>query len=33
MTEWCRTGSEAASVENIEVEDEQPRGDDTFSVG
>jgi acylphosphatase len=32
MTEWCRTGSEAARVEDIEVEDEEPRGDDTFSV-
>jgi acylphosphatase len=33
MTEWCRSGSEAASVSNIDIEEESPRGEDAFSVG
>jgi acylphosphatase len=33
MTEWCRSGSEAATVSNIDIEEESPRGEDAFSVG
>lgn len=32
MTEWCETGSRAASVERVEVETEQPKGEDGFEI-
>jgi len=32
LIEWCQTGSPAAAVENVEVEYEDPAGEDLFSV-
>ena len=32
MIEWCHTGSPAASVEDVEVDYEEPGGLDGFSI-
>ncbi|ELZ17885.1 acylphosphatase [Haloterrigena salina JCM 13891] len=32
MIEWCHTGSPAADVEDVEVEYEEPRGEDGFEI-
>ncbi len=32
MVEWCHTGSPAATVEDVEVEYEEPQGEDGFRV-
>lgn len=32
MVEWCRTGSPAANVEDVEVSYEEPRGEDGFRI-
>jgi acylphosphatase len=32
MVEWCRSGPSRASVEDIDVSDEEPEGLDGFSV-
>ena len=32
MVEWCHTGSPAASVDDVSVEYEDPRGEDGFRV-
>ncbi len=32
MVEWCHEGSPAASVEGVEVEHEEPRGEDGFEI-
>ena len=30
MTEWCRQGSDAARVDSVEVEDQEPEGESGF---
>jgi acylphosphatase len=30
MTEWCRQGSDEARVESVEVEEQEPRGENSF---
>jgi acylphosphatase len=30
MTQWCRQGSEAARVESVEVEEQEPQGETSF---
>ncbi|PSQ53156.1 acylphosphatase, partial [Halobacteriales archaeon SW_12_67_38] len=32
MVEWCHTGSDAASVERIEVEYDDPEGESGFEI-
>jgi acylphosphatase len=32
MVEWCRTGPPLAAVEDVEVIDEEPRGEGEFRV-
>jgi acylphosphatase len=32
MISWCRTGSDPSEVSSVEVEEEEPRGEDRFSV-
>ena len=32
MIEWCHTGSPAADVEDVEVEYEDPQGEETFRI-
>ncbi|MFC4245447.1 acylphosphatase [Natribaculum luteum] len=32
MVEWCHEGSPAAEVEDVEVEDESPQGEDGFEI-
>ncbi|MCL9814060.1 acylphosphatase [Natranaeroarchaeum aerophilus] len=32
MVEWCHTGSPAASVEDVDVEYEEPQGEDGFRI-
>ena len=32
MIDWCRRGSDPASVTNIEVEEQEPQGADRFHV-
>ena len=32
MVEWCRTGSPAAEVDEVEVEHETPEGEDGFRI-
>ncbi len=32
MVEWCRTGPDLASVEDIDVRKEQAKGEDGFSI-
>jgi acylphosphatase len=32
MIEWCRKGSDPADVSNIEVEEQNPQGEDRFHV-
>ena len=32
MIEWCRTGSEPSRVSDVEIEEQEPQGADTFSV-
>ncbi|QRV14539.1 acylphosphatase [Haloterrigena salifodinae] len=32
MIEWCHTGSPAADVEDVEVEYEEPQGEDGFEI-
>ena len=33
MVEWCRRGPRGAAVEEVRVEEEEPRGEQGFSVG
>jgi acylphosphatase len=33
MIEWCHTGSPAATVRDVDVEYEEPRGESGFSIG
>lgn len=33
LTVWCRTGSDRAVVDDVEIRDEQPEGLTGFSVG
>lgn len=30
MTEWCRQGSQAARVDSVVVEDQEPQGESSF---
>ncbi|MFC7115011.1 acylphosphatase [Natronoarchaeum sp. GCM10025703] len=32
MVEWCHTGSPAATVEDVDVEYEEPQGEDGFRI-
>ena len=32
MTQWCRQGSEAARVESVEVEEQEPQGETSFKA-
>lgn len=32
MIDWCRRGSDPANVTNIEVEEQEPQGEDRFHV-
>jgi len=32
MVRWCRTGPNWARVESVEVEPEEPKGDDEFRI-
>jgi len=32
MIEWCHTGSPAATVRDVEVSYEEPRGESSFSI-
>ena len=32
MIDWCRRGSDPANVTNIEVEEQDPQGEDRFHV-
>ncbi|MBZ6496451.1 acylphosphatase [Natrinema longum] len=32
MIEWCQTGSPAANVEDVQVEYEEPQGEDGFEI-
>ena len=32
VVEWCHTGSPAADVEDVEVEYEEPQGEETFRI-
>ena len=32
MVDWCRKGSKWARVDDVEVRDEDPRGDGTFRI-
>jgi acylphosphatase len=32
MVEWCHTGSDAASVERVEVEYDDPDGESGFEI-
>ena len=32
MCDWCRSGSDQADVEHIEVSEEEPQGDTSFHV-
>ncbi|SFC37246.1 acylphosphatase [Halobiforma haloterrestris] len=32
MVQWCHTGSPAAEVEDVEVEYEEPQGEDGFEI-
>jgi acylphosphatase len=32
MIDWCRKGSDPANVTNIEVEEQEPQGEDRFHV-
>ncbi|ARS88520.1 acylphosphatase [Natrarchaeobaculum aegyptiacum] len=33
MVEWCHEGSPAADVDDVEVEFEDPQGEDGFEIG
>jgi acylphosphatase len=32
VIEWCRTGPNMASVDSVDVEEGEPRGEDGFSI-
>ena len=32
VIEWCRSGTEAASVDRVDVEEQEPRGETGFST-
>jgi acylphosphatase len=32
VIEWCRTGPNMASVDSVDVDEEEPRGEDGFSI-
>ena len=32
MVEWCHTGSDAASVENVEIEHDDPEAESGFEI-
>jgi acylphosphatase len=32
VMDWCRTGPDMASVDSVDVEEEEPRGDNGFSI-
>ena len=32
MVDWCRSGTDWAEVESVEVHEEQPKGDTGFSI-
>ena len=32
VMDWCRTGPDMASVDSVHVDEEEPRGEDGFSI-